>query len=77
MQSLSSFTSETRTRTIVKAVIWNLIGLAVMALVGFLLTGSWGIGGAMAIINACVGLTTYIVYERIWAHIQWGRHAAH
>lgn len=66
---------ETRTRTIVKAVLWNLLGLAVMAVVGFVLTGSWGVGGAMALINAALGLTMYIFYERLWAHITWGRHA--
>ncbi|MEL7212768.1 MAG: DUF2061 domain-containing protein [Pseudomonadota bacterium] len=68
--------SETRTRTIVKAVLWNLMGLAVMALVGFALTGSWSVGGSMAVINAVLGLTMYILYERVWAHIRWGRHAA-
>ncbi len=61
-------------RTIVKAVIWNLIGLAVMALVGFLVTGSWGAGGVMAVINTLTGLTTYVCYERVWARIGWGRH---
>lgn len=68
---------ETRRRTLVKAVLWNLIGLAVMALVGFLLTGSWSVGGAMAVINAALGLTMYVIYERVWARISWGRHGAH
>ncbi|MEL7176649.1 MAG: DUF2061 domain-containing protein [Pseudomonadota bacterium] len=77
MSNMPSASSETRTRTIVKAVLWNLIGLAVMALVGFLLTGSWSVGGSMAVINAILGLTMYILYERVWAHIRWGRHAAH
>ncbi len=77
MSNRPSSSSETRTRTIVKAVLWNLIGLAVMALVGFLLTGSWGVGGSMAVINAILGLTMYILYERVWAHIGWGRHATH
>lgn len=64
---------ETRTRTLVKAVVWNILGLAVMALVGFALTGSFAVGGAMALINCAIGLTTYIVYERVWANITWGR----
>ncbi len=66
---------ETRRRSILKAVIWNVIGLAVMAGVGFAYTGSFAVSGAMAAINASVGLTTYILYERIWARISWGRHA--
>ena len=64
---------ETRGRSIVKAVIWNLIGLFSVSVVGFLATGSLGTGGAMALINAAMGLTLYFVYERIWSGIQWGR----
>lgn len=65
---------ESRARSVVKAVVWNLIGLAVMATVGFALTGSWSTGGAMALINAALGVTMYFFYERIWARVSWGRH---
>ncbi|PSL19667.1 DUF2061 domain-containing protein [Shimia abyssi] len=64
---------ETRKRSILKAVIWNLIGLAMMALVGLIATGSVAVGGTMALINSAIGLTFYVVYERIWAKIGWGR----
>lgn len=60
-------------RTLVKAVIWNLIGLVVMALVGLAMTGSAALGGAMALMNTAIGLCVYVVYERIWARIGWGR----
>ena len=64
---------DTRARTWVKAVLWNVIGLAVMTLVGFVLTGSATVGGTMALINTTIGLTTYVIYERIWSRVQWGR----
>lgn len=64
---------ESRARSVIKAVIWNLIGLLVMAIVGFVMTGSLTTGGAMALINAALGLTMYFVYERLWARIHWGR----
>lgn len=64
---------ETRRRSVLKAVIWNVIGLAMMAGVGVLATGSLAVGGSMAIINACLGLTMYFIYERIWAGVRWGR----
>lgn len=75
MTSFRNTPTETRTRTILKAVLWNLLGLGVMSIVGFLLTGSWGVGGAMAVINAALGLAMYVFYERVWAHIGWGIHA--
>lgn len=64
---------ETGKRTILKAILWNMIGLSMMALVGFVMTGSVAVGGAMALINTLIGFTCYIVYERVWARISWGR----
>lgn len=64
---------ESRQRTAVKAIVWNIIGLTVMALVGLVMTGSMAVGGVMALINTAIGLTSYIVYERVWANIGWGR----
>lgn len=65
---------ETRARTLVKAVLWTLLGLVVMVAVGFAFTGSLMVGGGMAAINAALGFVTYLLYERIWAGIRWGRH---
>ncbi|TDK48756.1 DUF2061 domain-containing protein [Antarcticimicrobium luteum] len=65
---------ETRKRSLIKAVIWNLIGLAMMAAVGLAATGSVAVGGTVAVINTALGLVLYLVYERVWANIGWGRH---
>ncbi len=64
---------ETRRRSVLKAVIWNVIGLVTMSLVGLIATGSLAIGGTLALINAALGMTLYVIYERIWAGIGWGR----
>ena len=64
---------ETRARTLVKALLWNVIGLAVMTLVGLVLTGSAAVGGIMAVVNTAIGLISYVLYERVWARIRWGR----
>ncbi|MDJ0824636.1 MAG: DUF2061 domain-containing protein [Rhodobacter sp.] len=64
---------ETGRRTVVKAVLWNLLGLTVMALVGFAATGSMALGGGMAVVNAALGFVVYLIYERIWTRISWGR----
>lgn len=65
---------DTRRRSILKAVIWNLIGLATMSLVGLVATGSMALGGTLALVNTGVGLVMYLFYERVWAAIRWGRH---
>ncbi|KUJ82372.1 DUF2061 domain-containing protein [Ruegeria profundi] len=64
---------ETRRRSVVKAVLWNAMGLAVMTLVGLVATGSAAVGGTLAIVNTAIGLTLYVIYERVWAGIAWGR----
>lgn len=66
---------ETRKRTLLKAVLWNALGFAVMSLVGLIATGSLAMGGAMALVNTVIGFVIYLVYERVWANITWGRHA--
>lgn len=64
---------ETRRRTLTKAVFWNLLGLTVMSGVGFVATGSFAVGGAMALVNTLLGFVMYIGYERFWAGVAWGR----
>lgn len=64
---------ETRKRTVLKAVLWNLIGLLTMGLVGLVMTGSARLGGAMAVANTAVGFMAYVAYERLWTRVRWGR----
>lgn len=64
---------ETRRRTVIKAVIWQIMGLVVMVAVGWALTGSIATGGWFAVINTVIGFTSYVLYERVWSRIGWGR----
>jgi len=66
---------ETRERTIVKGVVWIFMGLVVMSLVGLLFTGSVAVGGTMALVNSAIGFVNYVLYERFWAGVRWGRQA--
>ncbi len=49
------------------------MGLVMMTLVGLIATGSAAVGGTLAIVNTGIGLTMYVIYERVWAGISWGR----
>lgn len=60
-------------RTWTKAIFWQLLGLVSMVAVGYLFTGSLKVGGLMALVNAALGLATYVIYERFWARVSWGR----
>jgi len=60
-------------RTWTKAIFWQVLGIFSMLIVGYLFTGSLRMGGMMAGINAVLGLSIYVIYERFWARIGWGR----
>lgn len=64
---------ETQRRTLAKAATWQLSGLAVMTAITFVVTGSWGQGGVVALTGAAVGSVTYVLHERAWARVRWGR----
>ncbi len=65
---------ETGKRTILKAILWNMLGLLSMAGVGYAATGSAALGGGLALANTVIGFVCYVLYERVWARIHWGRH---
>ncbi len=60
-------------RSIVKALTWQAMGLLVMTAISWLVTGSVSAGGAIAVLGAATGLVTYVLHERFWARIGWGR----
>ena len=65
---------ESPRRSLVKALCWNALGLAMMSLVGLVMTGSLALGGVMAAVNSGIGFVMYLGYERLWSRIAWGRH---
>ena len=64
---------ETGKRTILKAILWNVLGLLSMAGVGYAATGSAALGGGLALANTVIGFVCYVLYERVWSPIHWGR----
>lgn len=64
---------ESPRRTIAKAVSWQTLGLFSMAVIGFLFTGSVQAAGSMAIVTTACGAVSYVLHERVWNRITWGR----
>lgn len=64
---------ETNRRTLAKAITYQLMGLAVMTLLGTLFTGSARAGGALALLSAAIGALGYILHEKLWTMVRWGR----
>jgi len=68
---------DTPRRTLAKALVWQALGLAVMYVVGWAFTGSVSLAGGMAVANMAIGFSTYLIHERLWARIRWGRTEVH
>ena len=64
---------DTRRRTLVKATVWQFIGLMVMSLIGWIFTGSMLRSSAMAVTGTICGFLIYFIYERIWSQVRWGQ----
>ncbi len=64
---------DTRKRTIAKAVSWQALGLVTMTLLALIFTGSIASAGGLALGGALSGFVCFIIHERVWARIPWGR----
>lgn len=62
-------------RIVIKAVTWQVMGLIVMTVVGYLFTGSIAAGGGIALVGAIIGFVSYVLHELLWSKVRWGRRA--
>lgn len=60
-------------RTLAKAASWQLLGLFSMALIGYGFTGSLLTAGSLAVVTTATGSVCYVLHERAWNRIGWGR----
>jgi uncharacterized membrane protein len=63
---------ETRTRSIVKSVIWRIIALAVTYLIVWLFTGSIETSIIIALVANLLKTVLYYALERIFQRVEWG-----
>lgn len=66
---------ETRLRSIAKTVTWQLSGLVSTSAIAFLFTGSLGEAGAVALASMAVATVCYVLHERAWNLVRWGRYS--
>tara|TARA_R110002094_G_scaffold205882_4_gene176605 strand:+ start:182 stop:400 length:219 start_codon:yes stop_codon:yes gene_type:complete len=64
---------ENRARTFAKTFTWQVLGLVVMAILGFITTGSMRAAGGLALASTALGTVTYVIHERLWSAVRWGR----
>lgn len=66
---------DTKFRTIAKAVTWQILGLFSMSALAFWQTGSIGGAVSLALSASLTSIGFYVLHERAWGCIRWGRRA--
>ena len=64
---------EKNTRTLTKAISWQLIGFVMMAIVNYFYMGNFSQGLGLSALLTGIGLVSYYLHERLWANIRWGK----
>lgn len=67
---------ETTLRTVIKAVSWQLLGIAVMSAIAYLHTGSISTALSMAGTTSALGFVSYFIHEKLWQRVNWGKMAS-
>lgn len=65
--------SETHGRSIAKAVSWRVTGTADTFVISWIITGSVGLAGGIAVTEVVTKIVLYWLHERVWNRVKWGR----
>ena len=66
---------ESRKRSLVRSVIWRIIGIAVLAIVTYAFTKNWIITTYITLVHHGVFVFVYYAHERFWLRIKWLQHS--
>jgi uncharacterized membrane protein len=60
-------------RSLVKTISWRLTGSGATFIISYLISGSLGAAGSIALIQMMSNTVLYYFHERIWNKIRWGK----
>lgn len=63
---------ENNTRSLTKAITWQVIGFVMMTVVNYFYIGDFSQGLGLSALLTLIGLVSYYLHERFWASIGWG-----
>jgi len=64
---------ESFVRSACKSVVWYIAGISVLGSIVYSRTGSWTDTGMISFVFYSVRIPLYILHERLWNRVQWGR----
>lgn len=64
---------DTTSRTVLKALTWQALGIVTMTALGYPHTGSVLSALTLAVSASASGFVFYLLHEKIWNAVRWGR----
>lgn len=65
--------AESVSRSIVKAISWRVLGTIDTMLIAYFISGHWKLALSIGLIEWLSKMILYVVHERIWNRISWGK----
>ena len=66
---MKKYITEDHTRSVVRSIIWRIIGILFLALVTYIVTQSWVVTTLVTVIHHSVSVLGYYLHERFWLQI--------
>jgi uncharacterized membrane protein len=70
---LSPGTSETKRRSLVKALSWRVLGTLDTVVISWIITGTLAVAFSIGLIELFTKMGLFFVHERLWNRISWGK----
>ncbi|HEX6789849.1 MAG TPA: DUF2061 domain-containing protein [Candidatus Krumholzibacteria bacterium] len=64
---------ETHKRSIVKSLVWRIIGVVLLGGIAWSVTHNWREMTVITVLFQSIRMVLYYVHERVWLRIEWGR----
>lgn len=65
--------NETITRSIVKSIVWRVVGIFILGGIAYLNTKSWSQTTFITLVFHTIRTVLYVFHERLWLKINWGK----
>lgn len=66
---------ETHKRSLTRSTVWRVLGVLVLALVTYLVTGNWIITTLVTVCHHAIFVLVYYLHERLWLRVKWLRNS--
>ncbi len=68
-----SFQRDRFSRSLLKSISWRIVGTLDTIIISYFITGQWDFALTIGAVEWVTKMILYVVHERLWDRIQWGK----